>query len=314
MSPHACAPIRAAYSKLNQQPLSRPILARGIICLLAACIVLIILLQQQAGRPHASFVTKHPLNPFVRNGIPSILHKVGLGLGPDSYDKLSVDARALINRTLQENPTYSLEYWNDARAEDFLAAHFSKNVSVAFHAIKAGAFKADLLRYCLMYAIGGVYSDLTQDFHVSLDTVVDRQRDTLVLASDKFFDECGYAFYAVQIAFMAARPGHALFARAIDRIVHHVQTRYYGCNPMDITGPTMFAQVLAASDVSYRMELITTETACTALLMMTTGCDNPSTLSFNGVPYITMKSSFHKKTLNQHCAYDCLWKKRDVYR
>lgn len=49
--------------------------------------------------------------------------------------------------------------FNRASAEDFLAEHFSAREVAAFRACAVPAMQADYLRYCAVFALGGVYLD-----------------------------------------------------------------------------------------------------------------------------------------------------------
>ncbi len=57
-------------------------------------------------------------------------------------------------------PDYNLTIYNDSAAVDFLNEKFGAQVSETFRKLRAGAHKADLLRFCLLYAFGGVYLDV----------------------------------------------------------------------------------------------------------------------------------------------------------
>lgn len=106
-----------------------------------------------------------------------------------------------------------------------------------------------IFRYCALWYLGGVYSDLTQQILVPIDTLVDASADRLVLVRDMSTmrmplqaPSVAARRSAIQISFMAAQPRQLEYASAIRRAVENVTHRFYGSGPLDITGPVMFGQ------------------------------------------------------------------------
>ena len=138
--------------------------------------------------------------------IPRIIYKTG----PKKESALPSNLKLLFKKTVQDNPGYTIQYFDDDQCRDFIAAHFNNEVLEVYDRLIPGAFKADLFRYCILYEKGGVYSDLTQQFKVPLNTLIDHHRDHLVLVADRAGIEIGgqtlFCGQGVQIAFMASRP------------------------------------------------------------------------------------------------------------
>lgn len=184
---------------------------------------------------------KRPLYPKLqRTGvhIPRVMFKTG----PKSYGQLPTSTMALHQQILSNNPQLSMVYFSDLDALNFIRSRFEADVCNAFMRLKPGAYKADLLRYCLMYEFGGVYSDLTQALLVPLDELIDFEKDELVTAADRVHPGCG--IQGIQIAFMAAVPRLPVFRTAINMIVKNVSAKRYGCSPLSVTGPVMFKRAL----------------------------------------------------------------------
>ena len=167
--------------------------------------------------------------------IPPIILKTG----PKKYIELPESVKELFKETLKNNSQYEIKYFSDECAVNFLSEHYSKKTVNAFKKIKAGAFKADLLRYALLYEYGGVYSDLTQQFLKPLDTIVPLG-EKLVLPKDRtlFFQP------GIQISFMAAEPGNILFKNALDKAVYNINNEIYTDHCLAMTGPVMFERQL----------------------------------------------------------------------
>lgn len=90
-------------------------------------------------------------------GIPrKIWHKLGAG-------GLSDEARGWIDGCLRANPGYQHTLLTDDSADDFVTRTFSAerpDIVEAYLGLSVPIFKADLLRYLLLFAEGGVYTDL----------------------------------------------------------------------------------------------------------------------------------------------------------
>ena len=113
-----------------------------------------------------------------------------------------------------------------------------------------------MFRYCVLYQNGGVYGDLSQIYLVPLNKLVDRQHDNLVLVRDRLLSSFPLvAKHGIQISFMAAIPKLKIFMNAINQIVENVKNNYYGTNPLSITGPRLFRDILDKENIVYRLEL-----------------------------------------------------------
>lgn len=71
--------------------------------------------------------------------------------------------------------------YNDTDAVLFLEKNFVPEVATAFQSLALGAHKADLLRYALLYAFGGLYVDLDTELVVPLNYVAQLANNSLFL-------------------------------------------------------------------------------------------------------------------------------------
>ena len=162
-------------------------------------------------------------------GIPRVVWKTG----PTPVTGLSHGILGELERLHNQN--YAVVYMDNRDAESFLKTAFHDDVCKAFGALIPGAYKADLLRYCLMYKYGGIYSDLHQIITVPLDTLLSG-RDALFVKDINEPD--------VQISLMACPPRKPCFGKAIAQIVLNVQHQRYGANYLDLTGPSLFGKLV----------------------------------------------------------------------
>ena len=183
--------------------------------------------------------------------IPKVMYKTG----PISYDRLSPDVLKVFNDTLTNNKGLKIEYFDNEQCSKFIKENFDKTVLEAYNVLIPGAYKADLFRYCILYIRGGIYSDLTQVFRLSLDELIDFDNDEIVLVDDIQLKNQLYP--GIQINFIATRPKMEIFKNAIQSIVRNTRNRYYGSTFLDPTGPTLFRkELMKLNHLKPRIDLV----------------------------------------------------------
>jgi len=150
-------------------------------------------------------------------------------------------ARALIPRTIYQtsaggpgaasaelramNPSFAYRHYTDAEAEAWVRAHCDAEVLGAYRSINPayGPCRADLFRYLLMYAEGGVYLDIKSGTALPLERFL--RPDDAYLLSNWCEGACGRAnwdalvgtgFGEYQQWWIACAPRHP-FLRAVIR-------------------------------------------------------------------------------------------------
>ncbi len=187
----------------------------------------------QARRAVSALRTLNPLEPADVDPrrpqrIPRVIYRVSLGRA------LSPNGEQAWDYTARHNPEYRQVLLSDAEAEHFLREHYPPRVWRAYNAVVPPAGKADLLRYCLMDKLGGVYLD-DKSGAGPLRRVI-RPSDGLLVAphSDARLapwmrlhptTAAGYPFGELQIWWLAAAPGHPLFAHLLEAVVGDVEGR-----------------------------------------------------------------------------------------
>jgi alpha 1,6-mannosyltransferase len=130
---------------------------------------------------------------------------------------------------IELSPGYTYTLVGARGADAFIADNFENRPEIAraYHALTNPALKSDFLRYLLLYVHGGVYSDVDTKPVVRLDNWIppERRRHVKFLVAveyDEALDPHPADFtYKVQFCqwTIAAAPGHAVFARMIDRVL-----------------------------------------------------------------------------------------------
>ena len=155
------------------------------------------------------------------------------------------DEPPVISAALEKNirsirrvyPKAAYQLVDGRAARVFLAAHFEPAVLSCYEHIVPMAYRADLLRYCLLYVHGGLYSDLS---HYHLRPIRVPERAEMLL----FRDISHHPDHAVSNGLMYSKPGSAVMFEAIQRILAHAKARFYGDTPLDPTGPYLLGRVV----------------------------------------------------------------------
>ena len=159
--------------------------------------------------------------------VPRILHAVARGVVPYT---VTANARA--------NPTYRLHYHNDSSARAFVARHCGVRVARAYDCFASGANRADLFRFCALFAMGGVYLDADLLLVVPLESTYAPCR-AVTLGHDF---PTGSRDEAKQMKIVAGIRRHPLFRCMIQRIVRHAADRALPENALFVSGPGLLQQ------------------------------------------------------------------------
>lgn len=108
-------------------------------------------------------------NDIPKNGIPRhLIHIV------PTHEGLSGEMRQNLQTLAQANPTWRQVIFSDEEAERFVHEHFEPRYSVALSRIDRayGPARSDLMRYLIMYQLGGVYLDTKSGLGRPLDDIL----------------------------------------------------------------------------------------------------------------------------------------------
>jgi hypothetical protein len=151
--------------------------------------------------------------------IPRVVHQTWFEtLNPDKYPNMS----RLVESFKRSGWEY--RFYSDSDAANFLSTHFSGEVREAYDALKPGAFKADLFRYCVLLIHGGVYADVDILLESALDFSVPPDVGFMVP-----MDEPGAPVnkrMCLWNGLIAAAPGHVYLTQAIETVVNSVRNRF----------------------------------------------------------------------------------------
>ena len=137
--------------------------------------------------------------------------------------------------------SFRYELFNHQTLRDFVQKFYGGEVLWAYDCLKPYAFKADLGRYCLLYALGGWYADIT--LKPMMSVAVDQ--DTRLVYFYDHGQGWHQAVHGCQNGLIYASKQLELMGKAIETVVRHCKEKYYGPNPLSATGPNMFGQLIA---------------------------------------------------------------------
>ena len=186
-------------------------------------------------------------SPAIKIKIPKIIHKVYI-TDDGVINDIEEQTKKAHNTWVEKNKGYKLKLWSDKDCRKYLIKNFPPNIIETFDHIKAYAWKCDFFRYCLIYNEGGWYSDwnevcLTNNL---LNKLLIGYEDGIVYFIDK---DCKDLYNlpnknCAMNAFFGSKPYNQTLKNIINKIVYNVNTKYYGKNFLDVTGPGLFGDFI----------------------------------------------------------------------
>jgi len=161
--------------------------------------------------------------------IPKILHSIGYSPIVSSYLRTAAIDASFVNHHV-----------DDANGYNFIRKHCSSDAAKAYKCLNPAAFRADLFRFCALYAQGGVYLDEDIVLLKPLNQTV-----SMCSAFSLGYDQSTGTYLSVatigmQMKILASVPGHPISLCMITNIVEHVRSRFDGVKrPLAITGPEL---------------------------------------------------------------------------
>lgn len=152
-----------------------------------------------------------------------------------------VDRNISSLRKLYPSSIYRL--WFDDEIRNFISSQFGASVLDAYNSLSANTAKSDLVRYCLLWHYGGLYSDLSNLF---LSKLTIREWHKIAYFCDA--EPYGSNVWGATATIVYARPRQPEMMRAIEMVVRNAESKFYGANPLCPTGPVLFGSALAVEN------------------------------------------------------------------
>lgn len=157
--------------------------------------------------------------------------------GPWSRARLPPAINIYLKAFEKLNPQVKQIYLDDEDAESFMQEHYPEYIK-HYTSLIPGAYRADVLRLCLLMKHGGFYSDIGHLHKRPLSEICSSHADVFLVA-EPFPTKCG-----VYNAFMGAKRRDPLIVRFFQKVMSNVARRKYSDHFLGITGPQALGQVL----------------------------------------------------------------------
>ena len=156
--------------------------------------------------------------------VPRVCHSVGRSAEPTQLQRIVESS----------NPLFTYKRHSDESAFRYIEEKCGEEVARAYSCLRSAAFRADVFRFCALYAEGGVY----------LDEDVITFRPLFEIVSECSASTIGHDFPAggqpaKQMKILAATPGAPLMECALRTILQNVRDRAYPESPLGLSGPLM---------------------------------------------------------------------------
>jgi hypothetical protein len=176
--------------------------------------------------------------------IPKIIHQTW-------FEPVTKEKYPNMSRLIEsfKNSGWKYHFYTDEDAQNFLSTHFPPEVRQAYDALRPGAFKADLFRYCALLIHGGVYADMDIMLEANLDLAVGPDIGFMVPQ-----DEPGIPVntrMCLWNGFIAAAPGHPFLAKVIETVVNNVRNRFTSVDVDALFCPNPELSILHAFDTLF---------------------------------------------------------------
>jgi len=203
------------------------------------------------------------------------------------------------------NPDFDCKLYDDDDCYNFIKTNFSPTIANTYNKIVAGAYKADLWRYCILYINGGIYCDIK--FGIVNNFKLNQLLDKEYFVLDNYLDTIRKQY--VYNGFIVTKPRNPKLLKCINQIVTNVKNNYYGDNCLCPTGPGLLDSCFTESEKS-QLEL---KLNCTANPLI--AYDNTNILYKNNI-FMTSYNEYRIEQTNnmpiEH--YGQLWFKKKIYK
>ncbi len=154
---------------------------------------------------------------------------------------IPTEVNELMDTFRDRNPGRTHLVFDESTAEEFISEHFGEREVQAFRACAVPSMQSDFLRYCAVYAMGGVYCDADAHCTAPLDTMLD-------LAAAGLLFRRGTEGNVVSWLFAFQEPHHPLMRLAVELITANVEQRF-GRDIWWMTGPGILTFLVTVAEI-----------------------------------------------------------------
>jgi hypothetical protein len=157
-------------------------------------------------------------------------------------EELPEQIKSCMSNVKDHRNDYNHQLLHNKEVRAFISSSFPHQVLQAFDRLKPYAYKADLARLCLLQKFGGWYLDSTVTLPSALPKIAE---DVEMIVFKDAPNPLTSGNWNVNNGAIYAKANHPVLEIAINLIVDHGRTRFYGRTSLDPTGPGVLGRALA---------------------------------------------------------------------
>lgn len=158
----------------------------------------------------------------------------------DSIRSLPVELARCVTHNFERKEEFDHYFLRNDEIHDFIKSEFGGDVVYAYEKLRPYAYRADLVRYCLIYKYGGWYFDVSVKIN-NLPTVVGSHKYVVFREPPA----AGDVSYGVNNAAFYSESGQLFLEHAILTVIDNCKRNYYGSNCLNVTGPGVFGKMIS---------------------------------------------------------------------
>lgn len=168
-----------------------------------------------------------------QDNVPRIIHQIWKDYNIPS------NQQTWMQSWRKNHPHWEYWFWTDRAAEKFLKVKFPQFLPV-YNSYKGNLYRADVLRYFILYQYGGVYADLDMISLKPLDIFFYKRRHSCVLSQEPYEHSIimNYIYDGLPCnAFMASIPKHPFFKFVTSYFMKTSPNKINSKTAVESTGP-----------------------------------------------------------------------------
>jgi mannosyltransferase OCH1-like enzyme len=148
---------------------------------------------------------------------------------------LEGEMKKSVQKLIECNPEFNYYLYDDNDGYNFIKTHFNNDILNAYIGLIPGAYKADLLRCCLLYVKGGVYLDIKYECVNGFKFIYLMDNEYFVL--DRISGKTKKQ--GIYNGLMICLPNNNKLLNIINNIAENVKNNIYGESSLYPTGPRL---------------------------------------------------------------------------
>ena len=164
----------------------------------------------------------------VRDRVPRIVHTISKDKVPPLYVRAAVEAAT----------GFEHRHKSDSTALEYIYERCSSTLAEVYKCIKPPAFRADLFRFCALYADGGLYIDADIIPLVEVGELYSSCSE-FTLGYDQAQGRMDIAHIGMQMKILAGVPRNNISACMLEHITENVRKRRRFKTPLEFSGPQL---------------------------------------------------------------------------